>query len=194
MTRSLAPFPARLVGLITATAITVGSIAGCASGSAATCTDAPIFLVDNTTFVTIPAGSAHPWDERNGVVLSATSVPTDLGDYSWATFAPRAGATSFATFLATPGSERTPKAWRLWNQPAPIDNGVLLPAVWPGYFSEGAPAPVKAAGGTYAMGIAYLDGPGLESATVVATYVTTIQVTAGTGEWTFADAPACPAH
>lgn len=194
MTGSPTFYPARLAGLLTAVAISVGTLAGCASGRAATCTDAPVFLVDNTTFVTIPAGSAHPWNERNGVVLSSTSVPTDLGDYSWATFAPHAGATSYATFLATPGSERTPKSWRLWNPPAPIDKGVQLPAAWPGYFSEGTPAPVKAAGGTYAMGVAYLDGPSLESATVVATYVTTIQVTAGTGEWTFADAPACPAH
>jgi hypothetical protein len=194
MTGSLTLIPTRLAGLLTAVAISVGTLSGCGSAGTPACTDAPVFLVDNTTFVTMPAKSPHPWNERDGVVLSATPVPADLGDYSWARFAPVSGATFFATFLASPGSERTPQAWRLWSQPVPIDKGVLLPAVWPGYLSEGTPAPIKAAGGTYEMGVAYLDGPALETASVVAIYVTTIQVTAGTGQWTFSDAPTCPAH
>lgn len=184
----------RAAATLTMMAILASSVvSGCASAAAPACTDASVILVDNTTFVTMQAASPHPWNERHGVVLSAKAVPADLGDYSWAVFAPVSGATSYATFVANPGSERTPSAWRLWDDPAPIDTGVMLPAAWPGNFSHGTPAPVKAAGGTYSMGVAYLDGSSLESAHVVKAYLTTIQVTAGTGEWTFSDAPLCQA-
>jgi hypothetical protein len=176
--------------LLAAGVLSSGTLTGCAS-TPPSCTDAPTFLVDNTTATTIPVGTRRPWDDRNGVVVSAQPVPANTGDSSWAIFAPAPGASSYVTFLAPAGSERAPNTWRLWNDPVPIDAGALLPAAWPGNFSHGSQAPVKATGGTYSMGVAYLDRPGLESAKVVKVYITTIQVTPGTGDWTFSDPPTC---
>jgi hypothetical protein len=190
MTGSLPSLAARLA----AAAVALSVLSGCTSAGAPACTDAPVFLVDNTTATTIAPGTPREWDDLNGVVLSARPVPADIGDNSWATFAPHAGATTYATFLTTPGTERAPNSWRLWSDAAPINTGTLLPAVWPGNFTYGRPAPIKASGGTYSMGIAYLDGSSLESAKVTTTYLTTVTIAASTGEWTFADAPACPAN
>jgi hypothetical protein len=191
MTGSFTSLPVRLAGLLTAAAISFGSLSGCASAGTPSCTNAPVFLLDNTTATTITPGAPREWDDRNGVVLSARPVPADIGDSSWANFAPVSGATSFVMFLAAPGAEHTPNSWRLWGDVAPIDAGVQLPAAWPGNFDHGDGAPVKASGGTYSMGIAYLDGSSLDSAQVIAAYLTTVTITAGTGQWTFSDAPTC---
>lgn len=153
-----------------------------------TTTDAPIYLMDNTTAEGIPAGTQLDWNTSNGVVLTANPVPSDLGDLSWATLAaPTGSANTFITFLATPGTERSPKTWKAYGDAVALNGqGALLPALWPGHFLYGTSSAVKAAGGTYSMGIAYTDSAIVASTNVVKAYYTTINVDAGTGTWTFA--------
>ncbi len=155
-----------------------------------TTTDAPIYLVDGTAYTDIAAGTQLDWNTAAGVVLSATPVPADLGDYSWATLPAPTGATSqYIAFVAPVGSERTPSAWKQWGDFSAIGSGASLPSVWPGYLGNGTPAAVKSAGGTYSMGVAYTDSAVVASTHVVKAYYTTINVDAGTGTWTFAAPP-----
>jgi hypothetical protein len=174
-----------------ATALSACSVAPTACAGA---TDAPIYLMDNTTARQIDPGTRLDWNTSDGIVLAAHAVPADLGDLSWASFAPVAGASSVVAFLSAPGSERTPGAWKQWGDATSIDTGVLLPAVWPGYLGKGAPAVVKASGGTFSMGIAFLDGTVVASAHVIAAHFTTITIdTDGSGAWTFANPAVCAA-
>jgi len=170
--------------------MTLAPLSACAATHAA-CADAPIYLMDNTTLTSIDRGARLDWDDRHGVVLSAKPVPSDLGDYSWANFDPVPGASSYVSFLAEPGAERTPSGWKQWGDAGPVDSGVQLPAVWPGHLGEGAPADVKRAGGTYSMGIALTDGTAMASVHVIRVYYTTIHVDANTGTWTFSDPVVC---
>ena len=152
-----------------------------------TTTDASVYLVDNTTAVEIPSRTQLDWNTADGVVLTANPVPYDLSDFSWAVFPAPTGTTSgYIGFLSSVGSERTPSAWKQWGDFAPIRGGALLPSIWPGYLGNGQPAAVKAAGGTYSMGIAYTDSAVVASTQVVKAYYTTINVDPGTGTWTFA--------
>ena len=177
--------------LAVASALTACSVTPTACTGA---TDASIYLMDNTTATQISPGVKLDWNTSDGVVLAAHAVPSDLGDLSWASFAPVAGASSVVAFLTAPGMERTPSAWQQWGDVSSIDTGVLLPAVWPGSLGHGTPASVKSAGGTYSMGIAYLDGPAVASAHVIAAYFTTITIdNDGTGAWTFKDPAVCAA-
>jgi len=181
----------KVLSLVVALALSACSVAPTACAGA---TDAPIYLIDNTSARQISPGTRFDWNVSDGIVLAAHAVPVDLGDLSWASFPPVRGASSVVAFLAEPGSERTPGAWKLWGDASSIDTGVLLPAVWPGYLAHGIPAAVKSAGGTYSMGIAYLDGTSVASAHVIAAYFTTITVdTDGTGAWTFTDPTVCTA-
>jgi hypothetical protein len=180
---------AAIIGLVFATMMAACSVAPTECAGA---TDAPIYLMDNTTAAQVAPGAELDWNTSDGIVLAAHAVPAEVGDLSWASFAPVAGASSTVAFLAAPGSERTPSAWKQWGDVSSVDTGVLLPAVWPGYLENGAPAAVKTAGGTYSMGIVYLDGTAVPSARVIAAYFTTITVdTDGTGAWTFTNPAVC---
>jgi hypothetical protein len=182
---------AAVCALLIAVALSACAATPTACGGA---TDAPIHLIDNTTVMEIAPGTRLDWNTSDGVVLAAHALPADLGDLSWASFAPVAGASSVVAFLAQPGSERSPSAWKQWGDISSIDTGVLLPAVWPGHLGYGSPAEVKSAGGTYSMGIAFIDGAAVASARVVAAYFTTITIDRdGTGAWTFANPAVCGA-
>ena len=157
-----------------------------------TTTDGRIYLVDGTSYAQLNAGTQLAWNTSAGVVLSAApvdSVAVAAGDYSWATFpAPTGTATKFTSFLAPVGSERTPTAWSEWGVFNNLNGaGASLPAVWPGHLTNGTPAAVKTAGGTYSMGIAYTDSAVAASTHVLKAYYTTVNIDAGTGTWTFAE-------
>jgi hypothetical protein len=153
--------------------------------------DGPVYLVNNTTTVQFADGSAVDWNTDQGVVLAAVpvlTIPTD--EMPLAFPAPTNGAVDFQTFLAPKGSERMKTAWKAWDDPWPLNGkGALLPALWPGYLSNGNPKAVKNAGGTYSMGIAYLKD---NDQTVVSAYYTTITVDAGKGTWKFTTPPRTP--
>ncbi|PKQ32282.1 MAG: hypothetical protein CVT62_04480 [Actinobacteria bacterium HGW-Actinobacteria-2] len=152
-----------------------------------------VYLVNGKTNQVYAAGSELAWDETQGVFLSATSVastPADSAAYEALRLpAPTDGATTATTFLAAPGHEATVADWKAYSDPVPLNSkGVLLPQVTPSYQAYGAgladglgALAVKATGGTYSLGVAYLKG-----STVVKTYYTTIAVTSGSGAFKFA--------
>jgi hypothetical protein len=153
-------------------------------------TDAPIYLMNNDTAAAFTPGTQMGWTPASPVVLSSAPIPADLTDVSALAFpSPPAGVVNFVPFISLPGSERTKSAWKSWGNPFPLGgSGVLLPAVYPSNLGNGAPAAVKAAGGTYSMGIAYMSTGDLN---VVKAYYTTINVDAG-GTWTFSTPVAPP--
>jgi len=156
-----------------------------------TTTNGPVYLVNGTSYVQIPADTQLNWDTAAGVVLSGAPVPADLADYEWARFpAPTGTSVDYFPFLSPVGSERTPTTWKMWGDPSTLDGtGASLPSVWPGHFLYGTPAAVKAAGGTYSLGIAYTDSPIQGSTHVVKAYYVTVNIDATTGAWKFSTPP-----
>jgi hypothetical protein len=104
--------------LAIATALSACSVAPTACAGT---TDAPIYLMDNTTATQIAAGARLDGNTSDGVVLATHAVRGDVGDLVWAPFAPVPGASSVVAVLAAPGSERTPKAWKQWDDVSSID-------------------------------------------------------------------------
>ncbi len=147
--------------------------------------DGPVYLVNNTTVVQFADGSMVDWNTDQGVVLSAVPVPTVPTDFEPLAFpAPTNGALDAIPFITPKGSERNKAAWKLWGDSSPLNGkGALLPSVCPGCLINGNPTPVKDAGGTYSMGVAYLKD---NDQTVVSAFYTTITIEAGSGSWTFA--------
>lgn len=170
----------RIVALVLALVATV-SMTACGGSPTS---DAAVYLVNNTSAVQFAPGSSVDWNTDQGVVLSAApvpAVPTDMGPLTFP--APTNGAMTYKAFLAPAGSERKVAEWKTWGEPVALDGkGALLPAVWPGYLTNGNSLAVKNAGGTYSMGIAYLKD---NDTTVVSAYFTTITITAAKGTWTF---------
>jgi hypothetical protein len=166
------------------------AVSGCATAAPAwdPASDAPVYLVNNTSAVQFADGSTVDWNTDQGVVLSAVPVPTVPTEFGPLTFpAPKNGAVDAMQFLAPKGSERKRAAWKAWGNPVALEGkGVLLPAVWPGYLGNGDTKAVKNAGGTYSMGVAYLKD---SDQTVVSAFYTTITVDAGKGTWTFTTPP-----
>jgi len=95
-----------------------------------------------------------------------------------------ASATSAFTFLSTDANTGTPSSWSAkaaLNLPA--NKNILQPNLSPSAQVNGAPAAVRAAGGTYNLGVACTINSGV---TLVAAFYRTITVTAVTGAWTAA--------
>ena len=147
-------------------------------------TDKTVYVLDGADLSNIASGAQLDWNPANGIIMSAAPSPANLGDYSWSTFGPVTGATYWTQFVALPGQERTPTSWKEFGDLTTIDTGVSLPQVAPGSIPYGTP--VKTAGGTYSMGIAFTDGNALASTHVIKAYYTTINVDSGIGSWTFA--------
>ena len=147
-------------------------------------TDGPVYLLDGTSATQIAEGTQLEWNYSNTIVLMNAPAPADLSDLTSIRFpAPTAGVNNYIAFMAPKGSERTKSAWKSWGTSFPLGGfGALLPSVFPSYLGNGEPAAVKAAGGTYSMGIAYMTNNDL---TVAKAYYTTINVDAGVGTWTF---------
>lgn len=186
----------KLVRLAAVTGIAglIASMAPLSSAFAATeptwagTSDAKVYLVNNTTITQIDAGTELPWNFTSGVILSSTPVPVaPTDDYEPLRLpAPTGGATTAIPFIAPVGSEKNKSAWTAWGTTANLGGlGALMPAVQPNKLTIGAnAATVKANGGTYSMGLAYLSGN-----TVTSAYFTTINVDANVGTWKFATPP-----
>jgi hypothetical protein len=156
-----------------------------------TTTDAPIYLMNGDTAERYAPGTQLDWGVSAGVILTAVPVTATTTPEQMRFPAPTGGALTTIAFISAPGSERTKSAWKAYGDSATLDGvGVLQPSVWPEYLGNGNPNAVKAAGGNYSMGVAYLKNNDL---TVVSAYYTTINVDAGTGTWKFASPPpTCP--
>lgn len=151
--------------------------------------DGPVYLVDNNMNVQYAKGTQLAWDASGqGVSLSAIPVPTAPADVFALRMPTVAGATDYLPFISTPGNERTRSAWNAYSDAVALNGiGPVVPDVTPVNLGYGAPAGVKSAGGTYSLGIAYVNGAA--SGPVVKAYYTTINVDPGTGTWKFATPP-----
>ena len=156
-----------------------------------TTTDAPIYLMNGDTAERYAPGTQLDWGVAAGVIL--TAVARDRHHHAGADAFPRSDrrrAHHHRLHLRRRAASGRKSAWKAYGDSATLDGvGVLLPSVWPEYLGNGTPNAVKAAGGNYSMGVAYLKNNDL---TVVSAYYTTINVDAGTGTWKFASpAVAC---
>lgn len=177
------------VGVVAALFATV-ALSGCAAVPTwDSSSDAKVYLVNNTTALDFADGSTVDWNTDQGVVLCSfplVSAPPD-DQTKMALPTPANGALDVIPFLAPKGSERNKAAWKLWGDATPLNGkGALLPAVWPGYLSNGDAKAVKNAGGTYSMGVAYVKD---NDTTVVSAFYTTITIDGGKGTWKFAIPP-----
>jgi hypothetical protein len=166
------------------------SLSGCAAAATGwdSTSDAKVYLMNNTSTLQFADGSTVDWNTNQGVVLASApilAVPTDWDPLALP--APTHGALNYVAFLAPKGSERNKTSWKLWGRAYSLDGkGALLPAVWPGYLTNGDSKAIKNAGGTYSMGVAYLKD---SDKTVVSAFYTTITIDGGKGTWKFATPP-----
>ena len=150
--------------------------------------DGPIYLMDNGTALTVDKGTQLAWDVSNGLVATSIPITGDIADLDATRLAaPTQSEDSAIAFISPEGSEKTRSAWKSYGDVTSVDsNGLLLGAIWPAHIGYGAPAAVKAAGGTYSMGWAYLAPGNPTTAAVTKAYYTTINVDPGSGTWKFA--------
>jgi len=121
----------------------------------------------------------------NGGAWAGEFVGASSGDRATDRLACPASATEAYTFIATAANTGTPGSW---DASAPVDfyeggKTVLQPNLSPSAQTTGNPGGVKAAGGTYNLGLGCTRNNGV---TFVAAYYRTISITAGTGAWTAA--------
>jgi len=101
-----------------------------------------------------------------------------------------AGATEAWGFIAPQGMENQVSKWNAKSVVALTPGGVWLPDMTPqNQITQGLGSPagtnaVKAAGGAYSIGLAYTTNSGV---TLISEYYGHVQITAGTGEYTFTD-------
>lgn len=156
-----------------------------------TTSDGQVYLVDGKTNVDYAAGTSLDWSTPQGAFLSATELTSTPSNYEPARLPAVAGAEQAVTFLSAVGDERDRTKWKAFSDTVNLGGkGVLLPQVTPAYQGNGggledglASAAVKATGGTYSLGVAYVKD---NAQTVVKAYYTTIQVASGSGLWKFA--------
>ena len=146
---------------------------------------APVYLVDGNDNVQFAPGTTMGWDDWRMAHLSAIPVATTPTDYETVRLPYVAGSEQYINFISLPGDEFSRSTWIAWGDKWDLVNnkGPLLPFVLPTTVLYGNPGSVKAAGGTYSLGIAYIHTNGLY---VVTAFFTTINVDAGTGDWKFA--------
>ena len=144
---------------------------------------APVYLVDTNDNVQIPPGTLMDWDDWMGAHLSIIPCPTTPTDYDTVWLPYVDGGEEFMNFMSEPGKEFNRNDWIAWGDRGPlVAKGALLPNVMPAQVAYGSPGTVKALGGTYSLGIAYVHTNGLY---VVTAFFTTINVDPG-GTWKFA--------
>jgi len=170
-------------GAVLATGV---ALAGCGAAAPAvqSRSDGAIYLMNGDTGIQYDPASALEWNVSTSAVLSSVPVPTLPTDFEPLRLPPPGqDAVDWVSFISAVGSERDRSAWKSWGDTVPLDGkGPLLPTVFPGYLGNGEPKAVQTSGGTFSMGVAYLSSGDLR---VVSAYFTTIQVTAGSGTWTF---------
>lgn len=145
----------------------------------------PVYLLDQNTNVTIPKGTQLDWAPASGAALSpakSNAIVTNLDTVRLP--APTDGAVQWVSFMSVPGEEMSVANWKAYSDKSDLDGvGASLAEVAPGALAYGQPLVVKATGGTYSLGVAYVKNNGL---TAVVSYYTTINVDAGAGTWKFA--------
>ncbi|TPW77142.1 hypothetical protein [Schumannella soli] len=135
------------------------------------------WIADGNTGAPVTKGSTLQWND--GVI----AIPVK-DDYD-ALFQGSADAESVAVFLAPVGKEKTISAWSAYA-PSGFNNGsknVLQPTATLGSLVNGNGLAVKAAGGEYSVGLAFLKNNGLTMANA-GIYYTRVHIQPG-GAYTF---------
>jgi hypothetical protein len=140
--------------------------------------DTGLYLFDNDAAAFVSNGTTLHWD--NDILVS----PSDTDPF--ATLQCPADSTGWATFITTPGTERTPSAWKAWNATVGHNSTKTLLGVdiSPIYQTSGATAPIKSGGGNYSFGAACMKDNNVNLASSGVWYFSA-HITAGTGDYTF---------
>ncbi|MHC5797379.1 hypothetical protein ACVXZ4_14600 [Lacisediminihabitans sp. FW035] len=152
----------------------------------------PVYFLDANNGQRVAAGT-HAWDSQ---YVASPNVNGSTGDVTSPNevFVGPSDAESAVVFLAPIGSEGNKSLWKASHLDGfqPGTKNVWLPRIDPSSLTDGTPAAVKAAGGDYSIGIAFLKNNGvtLISPTTTESFAT-IHITAGTGAYTF-DVPDGP--
>ena len=146
---------------------------------------APVYLVDGLDNVQYPAGTQLDWDHLMMAHLSIIPVPAPVTDEETMRLPYVDGGVQYLPFISAPGDEFSRSTWKAYGDLGNLTGGrgAKLPTVTPSYVAYGDSASVKAIGGTYSLGVAYVKDTAM---TVVAVFFTTINVDPGVGTWKFA--------
>ncbi|MFG6281045.1 Ig domain-containing protein [Microbacterium sp. 5K110] len=176
------------LGSIVAAATAVSLLAGGLSATAANAaTPAPQFyLMDGGDGSRLPDGKVMAWDEQ----VIASPGP-EFADIDTPFLGQSNDATSVGYFITTPGTENTLSSWTATADGGftPGTQDILQPNLSLSGFIGGNWASIKANGGDYSLGFAWVKNNGLTIANTGVKFVS-IHVNPG-GTWTFANqAPA----
>jgi len=162
--------------------VLVSGVSVAASAATLLPSDGPVYVYDTNSALGA-AGYSWAWDEDAFGSASATDVNAML--------ACPAASTGVSIFLSDPGTERTPLTWKAYAAGAfnGASTNVLNSFLVPDALVNGAGAGVKAAGGTFSLGVACTTNNGV---TVVGAFFNTIVVTPVTGAYTIAAGPTAP--
>ncbi|MBN9213003.1 MAG: hypothetical protein BGO45_13340 [Microbacterium sp. 71-36] len=170
-------------GSIVAAATAISLLAGGVSATAANAaTPAPQFyLMDGGDGSRLPDGKVMAWDDQ--VIASPGPEFADIDT----PFVGQSDATSVGYFITTPGTENTLASWTATADGGftPGTHNILQPNLSLSGFIGGNWASIKANGGTYSLGFAWVKNNGLTIANSGVKFVT-ITVQPG-GAWTFAN-------
>lgn len=140
--------------------------------------DGPLYLFD-AELASAEDGKPREWNQMTSGSMSSTDAMAPV--------VCSADSTRIATFIAAPGDERTPTAWGTWEFLGVLQ-GVQkssLSPLAPGRMTSGQGPSIRAAGGTYSLGVACTTNNNIE---VTSAYYRTVSIKAG-GEWTVAPLP-----
>lgn len=139
--------------------------------------DAPFYISDGGTGVALTPGATVLFDDD-----VAGNPDADNSSFTEAFTIPAGTANTYA-FISPRTSERTKSAWNAYTIAGALTPAVsLYGLVTNSTNTPGSANGVKAAGGNYSLGVAFVNAAG----TVIGASYTYIEVTAGTGSWTFA--------
>ncbi|RFA16412.1 hypothetical protein B7R22_02685 [Subtercola boreus] len=176
--------PVRFGGalLLSALSLALVGLAPVSASAAGTVSDGAYILYDSGTETRFPAGHVALWDDD----LVASPNSSDPRAH----FTCASDAESVQTFISPVGSERTRASWIGY-----ADSGfffgskdVLEPSANLSAQILGSAGQARARGGDYSVGLACLKFNGVQFASA-GLWFTTVHVTAGSGSWTYDQAP-----
>ncbi len=173
------------VSVVAAALISGSAIAAHAASTSA----GPFYLVDSGDGTAIAAGTTLSWTR------DVSGNPTADNQAFDKVFTGPSTSTGVLPFISPVGDEGDKTKWSAFGFGAFSDSAaktvLLSPAMLSG-MTEGVLGAngVKAAGGTYSLGMAFLDANGKPDASAL--YFTQITVTAGSGDWTFVTPTSTP--
>jgi hypothetical protein len=171
------------VGVVAAALVATSAVAAHAAVSTPEGTLGSYYLIDSLTGEAIAPGSTLAW------TTDVSGNPTESAPNFDQVFTGPADAEDVIPFISPRGSEKSPAAWVAYgfggfSDPA-AKTVLMAPAMLDGMTLGPVGANgVKAAGGDYSLGFAFVRNNRLNVASD-AVYFTHISITPGTGAWTF---------